>query len=183
MRGVALLLIGTLTLAAVPGCMHSDPPGAARTIPADAPVVKLSVAAHRFRFTPETITVPQGSHVVVELRSLDVEHGFAIKAYGVDVVIPAGGTATAEFYADRAGTFPIRCSRFCGFGHFRMKGRLVVEPKGETPAVPTATPEPSKPAVEPPEASPEPPADEPKAPEKLPLPPVEDAPSAPGPAI
>ena len=29
--------------------------------------------------------------------------------------------------ADKAGTFPFECSHFCGFGHKRMKGELVVE--------------------------------------------------------
>ena len=35
--------------------------------------------------------------------------------------------ATIEFTADKAGTFPFQCSNFCGFGHGKMKGKLIVE--------------------------------------------------------
>jgi heme/copper-type cytochrome/quinol oxidase subunit 2 len=33
---------------------------------------------------------------------------------------------TVEFVADRAGTFDITCSEYCGTGHRAMKGKLIV---------------------------------------------------------
>ncbi len=51
-----------------------------------------------------------------------------IKAYGVKVAIPKGGESVGvSFLASRPGTFPFECSEYCGSGHKRMKGELVVE--------------------------------------------------------
>jgi heme/copper-type cytochrome/quinol oxidase subunit 2 len=34
---------------------------------------------------------------------------------------------TVRFVADKAGTFEIACSEYCGKGHKKMKGQLVVK--------------------------------------------------------
>jgi heme/copper-type cytochrome/quinol oxidase subunit 2 len=76
---------------------------------------------------PARIEVRQGDIVELVLRSADTDHGLAIKAYAVKVAIPKGGdTVGVSFVASRAGTFPIECSEYCGSGHKRMKGELVV---------------------------------------------------------
>lgn len=93
----------------------------------DATVHAFEIAASRFQFQPEVLDVPQGELVRLTLRSTDTTHGIAIPAFGVKAVIPKGGEpVTVEFVADRAGNFPLQCSEYCGFGHRRMKGRLVV---------------------------------------------------------
>ena len=85
------------------------------------------VTASRYKFDPARIEVRQGDVVELVLRSADTDHGLAIKAYGVKVAIPKGGeTVGVSFVAGRAGTFPIECSEYCGSGHKRMKGELVV---------------------------------------------------------
>ena len=75
------------------------------------------------------IEVSKGDRVVLKLRSSDVMHGFALKAY--DIYIPEGirpgKTVFASFTADRAGTFPFWCNVFCGDSHQHMKGTLVVK--------------------------------------------------------
>jgi cytochrome c oxidase subunit II len=76
--------------------------------------------------------VTQGDHVRLRLRSADRSHAFAIKAFQVKALIPNGGeTVTVEFVADQAGTFPFTCSEYCGTGHSRMKGTLVVTGVGQ----------------------------------------------------
>jgi cytochrome c oxidase subunit 2 len=93
----------------------------------DVKVKTIDVTASRFEFEPATISVVQGDTVRLRLHSADRSHAFAIKAFRVKALIPNGGeTVTVEFVADRAGTFAFTCSEYCGTGHSRMKGKLVV---------------------------------------------------------
>ena len=96
---------------------------------------QFEITATRFQFDPDSIVVNQGERVRIVLRSTDVDHGFAIVDYDVDVVVPAGGEpVTVELVADRAGVFPFTCSEFCGSGHAEMTGTLIVRlPDGSTP--------------------------------------------------
>ena len=98
---------------------------------ADAPGTRrFEITASRYQFDPARIEVRQGDVVELVLRSADTDHGLAIKAYDVKVAIPKGGEAVGvAFVAKRAGTFPIECSEYCGSGHKRMKGELVVAEK------------------------------------------------------
>ena len=93
---------------------------------------RFEVTASRYKFDPARIEVRQGDVVELVLRSADTDHGLAIKAYAVKVAIPKGGeTVGVSFVASRAGTFPIECSEYCGSGHKRMKGELVVTEKAQ----------------------------------------------------
>jgi cytochrome c oxidase subunit 2 len=100
----------------------------ARQVKGDVEDVKIvEVTASQFQFDPATITVAEGDRVRLRLHSLDRTHAFAIKAFRVKALIPRGGEAiTVEFVADRAGSFDFTCAEYCGTGHARMKGRLVV---------------------------------------------------------
>ena len=64
------------------------------------------------------------------LHSADTNHGLEIKEFKVKIKIPKGGDpVSVTFVADRAGTFAIVCSEYCGSGHRRMKASLVVHPR------------------------------------------------------
>jgi cytochrome c oxidase subunit II len=93
---------------------------------------RFEITASRYRFDPARIEVGQGDVVDLALRSADTDHGLAIEAYAVKVAIPKGGeTVGVAFVARRAGTFPIECSEYCGSGHKRMRGELVVTERAE----------------------------------------------------
>jgi cytochrome c oxidase subunit II len=93
---------------------------------------RFEVTASRYKFDPARIEVRQGDVVELVLRSADTDHGLAIKAYAVKVAIPKSGeTVGVSFVASRVGTFPIECSEYCGSGHKRMKGELVVTEKAQ----------------------------------------------------
>jgi cytochrome c oxidase subunit 2 len=97
-----------------------------------SPTRTFTVTASRYAFDPDRIEVRQGDHVRLVLRSADTTHGLGIEAYGVDVVSPKGGEeVSVEFMAHRPGTFRIKCSEYCGSGHRRMQGRLVVTEAGQ----------------------------------------------------
>jgi cytochrome c oxidase subunit 2 len=94
-------------------------------------VKTFDITASRFEFQPDTIEVTEGDHVKVTLHSADTTHGFAIPELKVKAKIPKGGApVTAEFVADKPGTFLIKCSEYCGPGHKQMTGTIVVSPKG-----------------------------------------------------
>lgn len=105
----------------------------------------IEVTAKKYEFTPSPIRVKQGARVQLKITATDHVHGFKIKSF------PEGGkatdspglifsssqscvriekhqTATIEFEAKTAGTYPFKCCTFCGWHHRSMKGELIVEP-------------------------------------------------------
>jgi cytochrome c oxidase subunit 2 len=90
--------------------------------------VEIKMTARKYRFDPNVITVKKGQHVRLIITALDRDHGFELKAFDINQRLKKGDPATIEFIADKAGTFPFKCSVFCGFGHRRMKGKLIVQP-------------------------------------------------------
>ncbi|MGO9275711.1 MAG: cupredoxin domain-containing protein [Terriglobia bacterium] len=89
--------------------------------------VEIKVMAKRFEYDPNVITVKKGNHVRLLITAADHDHGFKLAAFNIDQLIEKGSTATIEFTASKAGTFPFQCSHFCGMGHGKMKGKLVVQ--------------------------------------------------------
>ena len=96
--------------------------------PASAPDAhEIQVIARKYEFSPSTITARKGERVKLTITAIDHDHGFKLEAFGVDKLLKKGQTTTIEFTADKAGTFPFQCSHFCGMGHGKMKGQLVVK--------------------------------------------------------
>lgn len=90
----------------------------------------FEMIASRFSFDPETVEVTEGERVRLILRSTDTEHGFSVKKLNLKVAVPkTGEPVTVEFVAGKAGTYEFKCSEYCGSGHGRMKGRIVVTPR------------------------------------------------------
>jgi heme/copper-type cytochrome/quinol oxidase subunit 2 len=87
------------------------------------------IVAKDFHYTPDRLEVTQDDLVKLTVRSEDVAHSFTIDEYRIVKRVPAGGTTTFEFRADRAGTFAYYCTLTSDPGHATMKGQLVVRPK------------------------------------------------------
>ena len=96
--------------------------------PYAAPERVVAVEARRFAYSPSEIRARVGEPIVLELTSVDVDHGFAIPALGVRARVSPGKPARVRVVAQRAGTYPFHCDVFCGSGHESMAGELVVEP-------------------------------------------------------
>ncbi len=88
---------------------------------------EIRMTAKKYEFDPNVITVHQGEKVRLIITALDRDHGFELAAFGINQKLKKGVPTTVEFTADKAGTFTFRCSEFCGLGHRRMKGKLVVK--------------------------------------------------------
>jgi len=86
----------------------------------------FQITAKKYEFSPDTIKVNQGDKVVLLVTATDREHGFGIKELNIDRVLPQGKTVTIEFIANQKGDFTISCTKFCGWGHFGMKAKLIV---------------------------------------------------------
>jgi len=117
--GMAALALTALALAAEPAA-----PAPAKAAP--RPTKRFHVDAEKWSWTPDTITVKKGTHVILEVSSGDASRALELKDYGIKVSVPQGEVVRAEFDADRAGTFPWRCSRPCGDGCAKLKGKLIV---------------------------------------------------------
>ncbi len=89
-------------------------------------VIEINMTAKQFGFDPGSVTVKKGDRVRIRITSLDIDHGFAISAYGIDRKIAGGTTEVIEFTADKEGEFDFVCSIPCGELHRMMKGKLVV---------------------------------------------------------
>jgi heme/copper-type cytochrome/quinol oxidase subunit 2 len=86
----------------------------------------FTIVAKNYEFSPSRIEVMQDDLVKITLRSGDEAHSFTIDGYRIMKRVPAGGSTTFEFRADRTGTFPFYCGMTSSEGHTRMKGELVV---------------------------------------------------------
>jgi cytochrome c oxidase subunit 2 len=88
---------------------------------------EFTMTAKNYEFDPSVITVKKGEKVRLFITATDRDHGIKIQGYDIDQVLKKGSTATIEFTASKAGTFEFKCSVYCGMGHHKMKGKLVVE--------------------------------------------------------
>lgn len=130
MKNTLVLLLGLLLLA--PSLRSDDKTGVVKKIgnpaPAGAPVKEIEVTAKKYEFTPAEIEVPVNTLLRLHLKSTDKEHGFELKSVKDSCVkFKPEAPGALEFYADKAGEFEFSCCKFCGMGHGKMKGKLVVK--------------------------------------------------------
>ena len=84
------------------------------------PVKEFTLNAARWNYTPDTVTVKKGDRVKININNIDTTHGINIPDLGIE------GNESVEFTADKSGTFPFWCDKYCGKGHSEMGGKLVV---------------------------------------------------------
>jgi cytochrome c oxidase subunit 2 len=87
----------------------------------------IQITAKKYEFNPSVIRVKKGEPVKLIVTAVDRDHGFKLEAFHIEEKLVKGRAVEIEFTADRGGTFPFQCSRFCGMGHGKMKGELIVE--------------------------------------------------------
>jgi len=75
------------------------------------------------------VEVGQDELVRLTVTADDLTHSFTIDAYRIARRVAAGGSATFEFRADRAGSFPFYCSLTADERHRTEQGTLVVTPR------------------------------------------------------
>lgn len=91
---------------------------------------EFTVTARDYRFDPNRIEVTRGDLVKLTIRSEDVAYSLTIDEYRVSRRVPARGTTTLEFRADRPGTFLFYSNLTNDPRHAEMRGQLVVRGNG-----------------------------------------------------
>jgi cytochrome c oxidase subunit 2 len=61
-----------------------------------------------------------------QFSSLDRLHGFFCPGLEIRTDIVPGRVNRLEFTPQKTGTFPFHCDIFCGTGHDKMKGTIIV---------------------------------------------------------
>ncbi|MFN2386945.1 MAG: cupredoxin domain-containing protein [Thermoanaerobaculia bacterium] len=90
---------------------------------------KITVVAKKYEFMPSRIEVKAGEPVELTFESEDTKHGFSVKELDVEkVTFEKGKPATVTFTPQKPGTYEFKCAKFCGMGHSKMKGEIVVTP-------------------------------------------------------
>src|SRR3989338_10939780 len=87
----------------------------------------IELKASKYKFEPDPIVVKKGEKVRVVASSSDVTHGISIPEFKLNLAIPAGKESAAEFSPDKEGTFTVYCSVYCGTGHGKMQGKVIVK--------------------------------------------------------
>ena len=104
-------------------------PAVARLLAQELPPNRreFTINARDYRFNPGRIEVTVDDLVKLTVRSEDVAYSFTIDQFRVSKRIPAGGTVTFEFRADRGpGTYSYYSNMTSDPRHASMKGELVV---------------------------------------------------------
>jgi heme/copper-type cytochrome/quinol oxidase subunit 2 len=96
-------------------------------IPITGPDRVIYLTAKKYSFDPDTMYVKLNDKVRIVATSVDVTHGFSLSDFGVRQELPPGKRKVIEFKADKRGVFVYECFVYCGSGHSKMKGKLVVE--------------------------------------------------------
>jgi cytochrome c oxidase subunit 2 len=79
--------------------------------------------------TVNDLHVPIDEEVVIQIESQDVLHSFFLPQMRVKQDVVPGMRQFVWFQANKSGTYDIVCAELCGWGHYKMRGRLTVEPR------------------------------------------------------
>jgi cytochrome c oxidase subunit II len=123
LAAIILILSGCAQKEASAPTHSADHTQAAAPTQAASGVKEIKVTAKNFEFDPGEVHVNKGDKVKIIFENKEGAHGLSIPDYKIDLKQPG----SAEFVADRAGTFPIVCSVVCGVGHAKMAGKLIVD--------------------------------------------------------
>jgi len=80
---------------------------------------------------PYDITVPEDTKVVLRLKSRDVLHSFFVPTFRLKQDAVPGMEIPVWFEATEPGSYDLICAELCGWGHYKMAGKIHVLPKDE----------------------------------------------------
>jgi cytochrome c oxidase subunit 2 len=105
--------------------------------PADAMVVKVTGRQWSWSFEypnqkqSGVLYAALGRPMKLEVRSLDVVHGFFIPAFRLKIDAVPGKVNTAWFNPTLPGAYDVECTVICGVDHSNMLSQVVVVPEAE----------------------------------------------------
>lgn len=78
-------------------------------------------------FVVNDLHLPLNEEILIELKSADVLHSFFLPNARVKQDAVPGMKIPVWFRATELGTYDLVCAELCGWGHYKMKGRMTVE--------------------------------------------------------
>ena len=78
-------------------------------------------------YTVNDLHVPAGHPVSISLRSDDVQHSFFVPLLRVKQDAVPGLVIPVWFEVNDVGSYELTCAELCGWGHYKMKARVVAE--------------------------------------------------------
>ncbi|MGE3776429.1 MAG: cytochrome c oxidase subunit II, partial [Pirellulaceae bacterium] len=71
--------------------------------------------------------LPVNEEVVVQIKSQDVLHSFFLPHMRIKQDVVPGMKQFVWFRANTSGVYDIVCAELCGWGHYKMRGRMTIE--------------------------------------------------------
>jgi len=68
----------------------------------------------------------KNKRVLINLKTQDVLHSFFLPQFRIKQDAVPGLTIPVWFDSDQAGPFELACAELCGWGHYKMRGRVTV---------------------------------------------------------
>ena len=90
---------------------------------------------YRDKSLPNELEINHGEEITLMLTAADAVHEFSLDGYGLAETIYPGEVTARTFLADKLGEFKFECTSYCGVGHDRMVGKLIVVPKEKQTAL------------------------------------------------
>ncbi len=84
-------------------------------------------------YTPDDVHVvndlhlPEREEIVIQIQSQDVLHSFFLPNMRIKQDVVPGMKQFVWFRPNKSGTYDIVCAELCGWGHYKMRGRMVIE--------------------------------------------------------
>ena len=78
-------------------------------------------------YTVNDLHIPINRPVMIQLRSDDVQHAFFLPHFRVKQDAIPGQVIPIWFKAERKGEFDLTCAELCGWGHYKMRARVIAE--------------------------------------------------------
>lgn len=75
--------------------------------------------------------LPVNEDILVELKSMDVLHSFFLPNMRVKQDAVPGMRIPVWFRCTKEGVYDLVCAELCGWGHYKMKGRVTVESRAK----------------------------------------------------
>ena len=80
-------------------------------------------------FAVNDLHLPIDEEILIDLKSMDVLHSFFLPNLRVKQDAVPGMKVPVWFRATDVGRYDLVCAELCGWGHYKMKGRLTIEPR------------------------------------------------------
>lgn len=110
-------------------------------VPENAEAIKVTAAQWVWTFEHEDgsrevgeLHLVKGKPYRFEITSVDVNHAFNIPDFTVLMDAIPGRVNTAWVVPDQPGEYLIQCREYCGFSHYQMRAKLIVEEPGKASA-------------------------------------------------